>query len=875
MPGMAQDAQQRGGGTITGRTIRRKPSRQVLLGDAVAGKLIAAAGIGGIAAVALVGLFLLWVALPLLVPTGIEPAAVPLQATGAAAAAPGAVILGQGMDEYASVVWTVFDDGTIALRSLADGKALPPLHLGPDASPTAFAAAGGEGHVAFGFADGSIMTGVLEFSTAYLASDEVPADLQDLAVGERRAWQDGLVELTQERQFRLLRLELGLDERLPVGDGPILGLDLVHAGDAATVVAVDAAGVLHDRTLSWKVNMMTGERRVRTRGGDFDLAGLGADADRRWLRVLVDGTSRRVLLVAGDGTALLLVRGEDGAFSLAGRQDLVPEDGAELSAMVWLGGRGTLLVGDTGGGLHAWFTVQGGPGEPPLLVRAHALERGPAAVTALGASLRTRIVAAGYRDGTVRLYHVTSGRLLGSDRREGAGVTAVTIAPREDLILASGQGGAAAWRIDAPHPETSWQTLFRPVWYEGYPGPAHVWQSSSGSDSFEPKYGLVPLIFGTLKATFYSLLFGLPIALLAAMHTAEFLHRKVRARVKPVIETMASLPSVVLGFLGALVLAPAIEGVVVQVLAVAVGAPFFVLLTAHGWQMLPRTGAARLEPWRPVGVLCGLAAGAAAMWSLGAPLERLLFAGDVKAWLDGRVGSGIGGWILLLLPAAAFGVAWANGLWGEGLLRRRGPGWTPLRLAVLDLGRFLAGTAAVVALAVFLAWMLDGVGFDPRGSVYGTYVQRNALVVGVVMGFAIIPIIYSIADDALTAVPDHLRAASLGAGATPWQTLVRVVVPPAVSGLFSAVMIGVGRAVGETMIVLMAAGNTPILDFNIFNGFRTLSANLAVELPEAVQNSTHYRTLFLAALTLFAMTFVLNTVAEVVRLHFRRKASRL
>ena len=85
------------------------------------------------------------------------------------------------------------------------------------------------------------------------------------------------------------------------------------------------------------------------------------------------------------------------------------------------------------------------------------------------------------------------------------------------------------------------------------------------------------------------------------------------------------------------------------------------------------------------------------------------------------------------------------------------------------------------------------------------------------------------------------------------------------SGLFSAVMIGLGRAVGETMIVLMAAGNTPILDWNIFNGFRTLSANIAVELPEAVRNSTHYRTLFLAALVLFVMTFVLNTVAEIVR----------
>ena len=143
------------------------------------------------------------------------------------------------------------------------------------------------------------------------------------------------------------------------------------------------------------------------------------------------------------------------------------------------------------------------------------------------------------------------------------------------------------------------------------------------------------------------------------------------------------------------------------------------------------------------------------------------------------------------------------------------------------------------------------------------------------MGFAVIPIIFTIADDALTAVPQSLRAGSLGAGATTWQTAIRVVVPTAMSGLFSAVMIGLGRAVGETMIVLMAAGNTPIMEWNIFNGFRTLSANIAVELPEAVIGSTHYRMLFVAALLLFAVTFVINTVAEAVRIRFRKRAFQL
>jgi phosphate transport system permease protein len=149
------------------------------------------------------------------------------------------------------------------------------------------------------------------------------------------------------------------------------------------------------------------------------------------------------------------------------------------------------------------------------------------------------------------------------------------------------------------------------------------------------------------------------------------------------------------------------------------------------------------------------------------------------------------------------------------------------------------------------------------------------MIVAFGMSFAIIPLIFTIADDALSSVPDHLRSASLGAGATPWQTAIRVILPAATSGIFSAVMIGLGRAVGETMVVLMAAGNTPIMDLNLFNGFQTLSAAIATELPEAARGSAHYRVLFLAALTLFAMTFILNTGAEIIRERFRRRSHEL
>jgi phosphate transport system permease protein len=100
---------------------------------------------------------------------------------------------------------------------------------------------------------------------------------------------------------------------------------------------------------------------------------------------------------------------------------------------------------------------------------------------------------------------------------------------------------------------------------------------------------------------------------------------------------------------------------------------------------------------------------------------------------------------------------------------------------------------------------------------------------------------------------------------------MRVIVPTASAGIFSALMIGLGRAVGETMIVVMATGNTPVMEWNIFSGMRTLSANIAVELPEAPHHGTLYRALFLGAMLLFVITFLVNTVAEIMRQHLREK----
>jgi phosphate transport system permease protein len=154
------------------------------------------------------------------------------------------------------------------------------------------------------------------------------------------------------------------------------------------------------------------------------------------------------------------------------------------------------------------------------------------------------------------------------------------------------------------------------------------------------------------------------------------------------------------------------------------------------------------------------------------------------------------------------------------------------------------------------------------------YDQRNCVIIAFGLGFAVIPIIFSIAEDSLSTVPHTLTAASMALGASRWQTLWRIILPSGSPGIFAGIMIGFGRAVGETMIVLMATGNTPILSWNPFNGMRTLAANIAVELPEAPKDETLYRVLFLCAVLLFVFTFTLNTAAELVRQYLRKRYGR-
>src|SRR6185295_1542523 len=173
---------------------------------------------------------------------------------------------------------------------------------------------------------------------------------------------------------------------------------------------------------------------------------------------------------------------------------------------------------------------------------------------------------------------------------------AIAYAPKADGALVAGTTAAAALAISAPHPEVSLRALFGRVWYEGYEGPAYSWQSSSGTEDFEPKLSLTPLLFGTLKGTVYSMLLAVPLGVLSAMYASQFLHPSLKRVVKPVVEIMASLPSVVLGFLAGLWLAPLLERVLPALLLMMLVLPPTIVLAGVLWERVMRRFGARVPP---------------------------------------------------------------------------------------------------------------------------------------------------------------------------------------------------------------------------------------------------------------------------------------
>ena len=468
-------------------------------------------------------------------------------------------------------------------------------------------------------------------------------------------------------------------------------------------------------------------------------------------------------------------------------------DGAELTVVTPLLGRYSLVAGDDGGRVTQWMLRRGPEGTGLFPARDFAFGE---AIAALVVEPRRKGMMVLDARGEMHLVHSTSERHLASFSTGLTTPAAATFSPRSDrILLAMPDGELRRFAIINHHPEISWSALWHKVWYEGYPEPVHSWQSSSADNDFEPKFSFSPLLFGTLKAAFYAMVFAMPMAVMGAIYTGYFMAPRMRRWVKPGIEIMAAMPTVILGFLAGLWFAPLVEQNLSAVLSLFVAAPVCMLVFAWLWHMLPARVTQPFDGWFAALSVPVLIATTWVVFACDNGLENLLFGGDAQAWF----------------------------------------------LATLGL----------------------------------EYDQRNALVVGIAMGLAVIPVIFAISEDAIHGVPRHLTTASLALGATHWQTLTRVVILTASPGIFSALMIGFGRAIGETMIVLMATGNTPLMDLNIFQGMRTFAANIAVELPESEVDSSHYRLLFLAALVLFLLTFCFNTGAELIRQRLRARYGNL
>nr|WP_223757482.1 phosphate ABC transporter permease subunit PstC [Myxococcus sp. RHSTA-1-4] len=269
------------------------------------------------------------------------------------------------------------------------------------------------------------------------------------------------------------------------------------------------------------------------------------------------------------------------------------------------------------------------------------------------------------------------------------------------LVFVAKEALALFTEAEARH-EASLSKMFLPqVVRQGRP-PAFVWQPVSNV----PKVSMIPLFIGTLKTTAVSMLVAVPVGVFGALYAAEFAPRRLRELLKPVIELLAGIPSVVLGFFALMVMATVLQ------------------------------------------------------------------------------------------------------------------------------------------------------------DAFGLHTRLNAVVAGLGLALAIVPVIFTVAEDSLTAVPRSYREASLALGATPWETAWKVVLPAAAPGILAACVLGFGRAIGETMIILMASGNAAIVSANLGDSVRSLSATIAAEMGEVVVGSTHYSILFFIGVQLFLFTFVLNMLAS-------------
>lgn len=754
------------GSSLPSAAVMARRRRWRYLADSVAAWTVRAGGGGVVLALALIFVYLFSEVLPILRGASLESAA-----EYAVPAAPDAARSYLSLERYDELGMRYTDQGRLDYFRLEDGQLLRSVDLAlPDErTVTAVAVAEPRGRrAAIGLDDGR----------AIIVDHQVRLDFSS---GQR--------QVVPDPQFPLQQAPLVID---PEGQA-LTVLAVQRAGDDTGLAAVTADGRLMFVRFSVTTAFLTGETEVRARHWEIPTGGLQPErlqlSANLWTLIGSEASGRLLYWDISNPAAAVL---RDQVVAVA--------DGERITELKMLNGTFSWVIGTSAGRLSQWFLVRddsAGAGDNIFgMERVREFGQHPGAITRIQPEYTRKGFAAVDDRGGLGLHFGTSARTLFLQRISDRPLRSVGISPVDDKLIAEDvDGRLLAFELRNQHPEYSLRALWGKVWYEGRKDPDYVWQASSGADSFEPKYSLVPLTVGTLKAALFAMLFAMPLAIAGAIYTAYFMAPTLRGYVKPTIEVMEALPTVILGFLAGLWLAPFLENHIPAVFTILIGLPLSFLVVAFAFSRLPPA------------------------WRLAIPP----------------------GWeAIILLPVIAL-LVWA-----------------------------LVSVSPLIEI-----WLFDGSMRQWFTNIGITYDQRNALVVGIAMGFAVIPTIFSIAEDAVFTVPRHLTQGSLALGATPWQTVTRVVLLTASPGIFSALMIGFGRAVGETMIVLMATGNSPVVNFNIFEGMRTLSANIAVELPETAVGSTHYRILFLAGLVLFAITFIVNTIAELVRQRLRQRYSSL
>ncbi|HKK16735.1 MAG TPA: ABC transporter permease subunit [Gammaproteobacteria bacterium] len=731
--------------------------------------LMTAGGIGVIVAIVLIAFYLFYVVLPMFKPAHIEKVAgyVP-----------------PGMANSRTFYYALEEQNRIALRANSAGE-LVFFHARDGEIVKKYNLFAGTGEEITAFHSGDPAQALLAFATAsgkvlllqHRYEVTYPESLQKDAPDSR-----AVKQISPYLTYPLGEDPLQLTDNIPVR------LIAAQSDDEQTTIAAFTANKrLLLENITVETNLITKEKNFTESRGEISVSG---DISH----IILDKEQRELYIASKQGDIYFYNVSNIEEPLVIDHVKAVPE-GVEITSMDFLSGGISILVGDSRGRITQWFPVRDKNNNYSLEeIRYFNAQHSP--ITDIQPEYFRKVFLAVDASGGIGIYNTTAHRTVKHEQISNGSIGHVAISPRADgMFVESGDGQLQFWHVDNEHPEISWQSIWGKVWYESREKPEYIWQSSSASNDFEPKFSLTPLLFGTLKAAFFAMLFAIPLAILGAIYTAYFMSPKLRSTVKPTIEIMEALPTVILGFLAGLWFAPYVEKNLPGILLLLLFVPLSILAAAYCWHLVPGKFRNRVaDGWEaalliPVVLLSGYLA-----LLLSNPVEHLLFAGNMPLWLTQH-----------------------------------------------------------------------GIDFD----------QRNSLVVGIAMGFAVIPTIFSISEDAIYSVPRHLTTGSLALGATTWQTMVRIVLLTASPGIFSAVMIGLGRAVGETMIVVMATGNTAIMDMNIFQGFRALSANIAVEMPESEVGSTHYRILFLAGLVLFMVTFFVNTLAEIVRQRLRRKYSSL